>query len=537
MVNMTTIREKSQYVLGAFLVIFLLSMTLGGLIGGANIMDLIVGKLYFWSGDDHPQHLSRYAGYVGDEWIERQEFDREKSRQINIQRNNIGQALDGQAIIGAENTAWNLLVERAIQKPIISKLGLDVSQDELFEYILGAPNDLKQYFIGQGLFVDENNNFLLSEYQDAVRSGNFPLLEDQRLNYEASLRKFIPSKKLQELFSVTGSINNQEVMQNYLNNNSNCTIEYSYINSNSIGDSLITVSDNEIEKQYNEDKKDLYKLNHSRTVEYVFWNFNLANIDSSLHSEVRDSINDISYQILDEANVTDLSTAVSIDSEVSLDTMNLTLEYDNLSGVPYKFGANRRLVRFAFDSPIGTVSDIFQVKNGQVICQIVGEKEGSYKSLDDISASIKSTLIRDKKMDYAKSLLEEAQKNALSTAEIANANELIKYESDVSGTLGSSFKSIGSSSTLKGTLKAMEIGETSGIIEVSYNAVIVSMIEKDEFNEDDFAIQKPDLRKELLDGKKYQKYNDRIFGYPLYNEYLTSVKEEIKIVDYRSKIY
>ena len=56
MAGMTTIRENSRYVLGAFLVIFLLSMTLGGLIGGANIMDLIIGKFYFWSGDDHPQH-------------------------------------------------------------------------------------------------------------------------------------------------------------------------------------------------------------------------------------------------------------------------------------------------------------------------------------------------------------------------------------------------------------------------------------------------------------------------------------------------
>ena len=134
-VGMTKIREKSQYILGAFLVIFLASLSLGGLVGGANIIDLTIGKIYFMLGKDHPQHLTRYAGYAGDKWIERQEFERERSIQINFQRNNRGTDLDGQAILGAENSAWNRLVDETIQKPLIEKLGLKISNDELFQYI------------------------------------------------------------------------------------------------------------------------------------------------------------------------------------------------------------------------------------------------------------------------------------------------------------------------------------------------------------------------------------------------------------------
>ena len=56
-------------------------------------------------------------------------------------------------------------------------------------------------------------------------------------------------------------------------------------------------------------------------------------------------------------------------------------------------------------------------------------------------------------------------------------------------------------------------------------------------DETDFESQKIDLRKELLEGKRFQKYKDRIYSYPPYNEYLSSVKDDIPIVDYRSKIY
>ena len=534
---MTKIRDKSQYVLGAFLVIFLASLSLGGLVGGANIMDLAISKIYFMLGKDHPQHLTRYAGYVGDEWIERQEFERERSIQINIQRNNRGVDLDGQAIIGAENSAWNRLVDEAIQKPLIDKLGLHVSNNELFEYILGGPLDLQNYFISQGLFVDEENNFILSDYQDAVKSGNFPLLEDQRQNYENNVRRSLPFRKLQEIFAITGSVNNIELRNNYIIKNMNCIIEYSYINSNSIADSLIDISIDDIDKEYNENKEDSYKIYPTRTLEYVYWNIDYTGIDSLYHTEHKDSIMDITYTVMDEANISDLASGIKLVENTFLDTMDLTLEYDNLSGVPYTLGANRSLVRFAHDNPIGTISDIIQVKNGHVICQIIGENEGGYKSLDEVKASIESQLRRDGKMEYAKSILVAAQKNALSTADLANQNDLINYESEVSGLVGGSFKGIGSSSALKGTLRAMETGETSEIIEVSYNAVIISMLDKDPFSEDDFNISLEDLRKEVLDGKRYSKYNDRIYGFPLFNEYLTGLKDDIKIIDYRSKIY
>ena len=43
MFNMTQLRERSHIVLWLLLFFFVASMTVGGLVGGANIMDLIFG--------------------------------------------------------------------------------------------------------------------------------------------------------------------------------------------------------------------------------------------------------------------------------------------------------------------------------------------------------------------------------------------------------------------------------------------------------------------------------------------------------------
>ena len=70
MLNLVKIREKSQILLGILLFFFLLSMTAGGLVGGANIMDIIL---------DTGSSNGRFVGKVGDKKISRQEFEKEIS--------------------------------------------------------------------------------------------------------------------------------------------------------------------------------------------------------------------------------------------------------------------------------------------------------------------------------------------------------------------------------------------------------------------------------------------------------------------------
>ena len=45
MALMTSMREKMHVVLWALLAMFILSMTIGGLVGGANIIDQLIGRV------------------------------------------------------------------------------------------------------------------------------------------------------------------------------------------------------------------------------------------------------------------------------------------------------------------------------------------------------------------------------------------------------------------------------------------------------------------------------------------------------------
>ena len=99
MFNMTQIRDKSHVVLWLFLIIFILSMTIGGLVGGSNIIDLIFG------GTD----TNRYAGWVGSRGITHQEFQNQYNNQLSIFQQQT--SLDSRTVQTASNNAWNLIVE------------------------------------------------------------------------------------------------------------------------------------------------------------------------------------------------------------------------------------------------------------------------------------------------------------------------------------------------------------------------------------------------------------------------------------------
>ena len=61
---MQTLRSQNQLILWILLILFVLSMTIGGLVGGANILDIISGKA----------KLKNLAGMVNDEELKAQDF-------------------------------------------------------------------------------------------------------------------------------------------------------------------------------------------------------------------------------------------------------------------------------------------------------------------------------------------------------------------------------------------------------------------------------------------------------------------------------
>ena len=147
--------------------IFVASMTVGGLVGGANILGTI--QKFFGKIDK-----TLYVGKIGDESIPISYYLNERQIQLNRFRQQ-GRKIDSRAEQNASDFAWNNIIERKIKDKKIDELNLKVQPDEVYNFLLLSPpiafqNNLKEL----GLFTNDEGNFDLDNYQYAVRNGNLP---------------------------------------------------------------------------------------------------------------------------------------------------------------------------------------------------------------------------------------------------------------------------------------------------------------------------------------------------------------------------
>ena len=262
MLNLVKIREKSQILLGTLLFFFILSMTAGGLVGGANIMDIIFDK-----GDNG----GRYVGKVGSTKITRQQFLNARSNQLSRLRQQ-NTEITNSAIVNAENNAWNTIVDETLVNEKVKSMGLESFDDEIYNFMFFTPPvSLQNQLTEAGFFMDADNNFDIELYQNALSTGTYEVDPSFWLAWENYLKTFLPNRKLQNIYNLVGSVSNEDVKNEYIKRNINCKIEYIYVNSNNVPDSLIQISEQDIIQNYNENKEERYLIEKSKKIEYVLF--------------------------------------------------------------------------------------------------------------------------------------------------------------------------------------------------------------------------------------------------------------------------
>ena len=190
-------------------------------------------------------------------------------------------------------------------------------------------------------------------------------------------------------------------------------------------------------------------------------------------------------------------------------------------------GVVRDAVRFVFDNSIGSVSEPIITNNGTAVFHTFGEKDGGYKTLDEVKKSIRRTLIRENKKIYAAELLQPYRNNADNWELITNNDSLLQFSSGETQTIGGSFPGIGKSNQLTGTLLAMDEGEISGVIETFNAALVLQMTSRDTFDDSLYQEEYSSIRNQLLNSVKARGFTS----------WLTDAKKSIKQEDYRSEVY
>ena len=152
MALMTSMRERMHVFLWILLALFLLSMTVGGLVGGANIIDQLLGRV----------NPAEAIGSVNGSKITPDQFNQAVSMRLESLRSS-GMEISDQQLSNIRLEVWNAFVEEKLTEQAIKDLDIFITDDEVLHHLENNPPlDIKR------LFTTENNEFDEETYRRAL---------------------------------------------------------------------------------------------------------------------------------------------------------------------------------------------------------------------------------------------------------------------------------------------------------------------------------------------------------------------------------
>ena len=262
MALMTSMREKMHIVLWILLALFLLSMTVGGLVGGANIIDQLFGNV-------NPQTtIARING----EDISPDQFNNIVNQQLqNIRAR--GQKINDFHLQRARNTAWNNLIQDILVSQEVERLGITASDDEVIYHLENNPPP----FLLQNPSFQTNGVFDKEKYLQALANpqGNewSPIESFMRDTY-------IPNYKLQKMIDQSIIITKDDIKEEYIKRNLKFTLNGVHITEALVSKEDSKANEEDLRFEYNKSKSE-YSHEGLRSISYVSWKKEPSKSDSN----------------------------------------------------------------------------------------------------------------------------------------------------------------------------------------------------------------------------------------------------------------
>ena len=247
---MTSIRNRSHVFLWALLFLFLLSMSVGGLVGGANIIDQLLGRV----------NPAEAIGSVNGDKITPDQFNQAVTARLRAIQDS-GTEISDQYLETIRQQVWNAFIEERLTKQAIEDLDIKVSDDEILYHLRNNPPfDIQQIFF-------RNNVFDKDYYMQAL---NTPGMIDWA-PIEAWMRDFyLPRYKLQQIIKMSAVVNDLEVKEEYIKRNIDYTISALHVPKNSIQDRVIKPGQKELKNEY-KNRIDEFEELEKRHISFVSW--------------------------------------------------------------------------------------------------------------------------------------------------------------------------------------------------------------------------------------------------------------------------
>ncbi len=254
------IREKSGIAVG-FLAVALMLFIVGGDIFSGNS---ITGGLF--GGDQNK------VGTINGVDVDYQQFVKLVDAQRQQLELSTGRSATDADLRNIREQVWEQLIQDNAFQAQYDELGIDVTADELREMIQGTKN-LHPYIRQQ--FTDPNtgqfNEAQHREFINAAANKTLPA-EQQYIwdSFKTSLLQIRKSEKYQNLVASASYITSAEAKKEYKATTDKVSGEYLYVPFYSVNDTLVSVTDNEVNSYYSSHKSEFTPYD-SRSFDYIVY--------------------------------------------------------------------------------------------------------------------------------------------------------------------------------------------------------------------------------------------------------------------------
>ena len=299
----TNMRNRMQIVMWTILVLFVISMAIGGLVGGASI------------GDIFGQQNGSHVGSLNGRPILYENFNRLVSDEVTRLQSQSPQDITDEDREYIRAIVWERIIQDLLKQEQIEKNNIAISDEEVLYQLKNNP---PAFLTGSTAF-QTGGQFDLEKYMDAILN---PGELDWRPIEEFMRDVYLPNYKLQQLVVNSASTSEQDIIDSYRSRFLNYKIEILHItekalDGNDFFDGMMSgrPTDQELTELYNENIED-YKQSEIRYMKYIKWP-----IVSSANDSFRTKLEaeNLMYRINQGENFADIANMYTEDPSNGMD--------------------------------------------------------------------------------------------------------------------------------------------------------------------------------------------------------------------------